>query len=146
MDITISGSYFVLYEPNVLDENGNPLEHMTTKELEDRQILRYIEDMFDEGDCISDSFEWNVKVLREYSDILHQYGIEEDDDAFEDFFVSYISEDYFREYYDKEYIFKKTIIDTTYSLSNRGKDGFNVSFDVDLCITLEQLCEKYLED
>ncbi|MEE3344395.1 MAG: hypothetical protein VZS44_09915 [Bacilli bacterium] len=132
MDIIINGSISLRFAPDNLKDN------MTTQELMDSKIYGYIEEQFKDGDCVIDSFEWNVKGEGDYNEILDQYKIE-NKDYFSDYFYDYISEHYMNDYIDKEYIFKRTIFEEGSDL-----DYFTLQFELTLCITLEQLCEKYL--
>lgn len=134
MDITISGYISIRFAPDLKD-------NMSTKELNDAHILGYIEDAFKTSGCVNDSFHDNVKDCEDYDEIISKYHINDySEDDFEEWFDEFVSEDYINKYFDKEYIFKTTHFEEISDL-----DLLEIRFDVDLCMTLEQLCEEYLK-
>ena len=132
MDITISGDISIRFAPELK-------ENMSTQELVDAHVFGYIEEAFKNGDCVADSFNYNVKDIDDYREILDSFDIIDEED-FEGFFVEYIADYFINEYFDKEYIFKRTEFDEIDDI-----DALEIRFDVDLCITLEQLCQKYVD-
>ena len=134
MDITISGYISIKFAPDLKD-------NMSTKELNDAHVLGYIEDAFKTSGCVDDSFQDNVKDCEDYDEIMSKYHINDySEDDFEEWFDEFVSEDYINKYFDKEYIFKTTHFEEISDL-----DSLEIRFDVDLCMTLEQLCEEYLK-
>ena len=129
MDIEISGGFTIKFSPNLRD-------NMSTQDLINEQVFGYIEEQFNIGDCVYDSFNYNIKDIVDYKEILSEYQINTHD--FEDFFIEYVSENFINDYCDKEYIFKRSDFEENYYI-----DTYNIHFNVTLCITLEDLCQKY---
>ena len=129
MDIEISGGFTIKFSPNLRD-------NMSTQDLINERVFGYIEEQFNIGDCVYDSFNYNIKDISDYKEILSEYQIDTHD--FEDFYIEYVSENFINDYCDKEYIFKRSDFEENYYL-----DTYNIYFNVTLCITLEDLCQKY---